>query len=170
MVRSSINGLLSILPMVVFVLMGLSGYGAEGWVSGFYVGAGLGVVILVSFLFRRQKVDIFLITGVLYLCLGSVFILMGYREGWEFLFDMMAAGFFGMFFLVFLIQVMFGKLLESFVVRESSFPAMALILYLGVVIVSYSLRMHGIWISAVIFILVRWYLLHREKKLVKGKS
>lgn len=154
------------LPMMLFSLIGRFGpsINEESWVIAYFCTTLLSVSILMFFILKKHKIRSFLIASVVYLCLGTIFILVGFEHGYLLLADLMASAFFLVFFVVHVFQLLFSGFCNKFIEAQPKFPFITLGLYLGVVIISFLFRNEAIWLSALIpFLIARLFISHIEK-------
>lgn len=164
--------ILNFMPMSVFVLFGLCGPGINGcgWATGYFVAASLATFLVILFLFKQIQISVFLVASLVYLSLGALFILLDYRPGYEFFYQMMATGFFAVYFLTLLIQVMCGKFCSKFMEAQPQHPFITLCLYLGVVIAAYLLREQSIWMAILPFIITRFLVEYIQDAVLVGPN
>lgn len=164
--RSSLYTFLNYLPIIVFALLGTFGPSIMDctWTTGYFFAAPLAVLILIFLLLKGQRVRCFLIAAILYLILGTVFILIDFEPGYDFLFELMASGVFAVYFLVHLFQTIFPNVGKSFMEPVPKYPFIALCLYLGVVIVSYFLRHQAVWVMLLPFIVARLLVAYMDNR------
>lgn len=106
------------------------------------------LIFLFFFGMVNYKPRAFLLAGLIYLTIGSLFIIFDYVRGYTIFSELKALIFSLTYICVHLLEVMFPKISGEVLEQTSPYPLISLSLYATLIVITYIFQKYPLWLSA----------------------